>query len=68
MEKQVYCKIINNIEGKSQVELAQDIFISKHTMHTHIRNIFEKTETSTQIELIIKHYREKLWKQYQQEK
>lgn len=67
-EKEVYCRIINNIEGKSCAEIAKDMFIAPCTFHTHLLNIFAKTGTSSQIELIIKYYRERIkWKQYQQE-
>lgn len=68
-EKEVYCKIINNIEGKSQRELADEMFISLATMHTHLISIYAKTGTKSQIELIVKHYHErgKLWKQQQKE-
>jgi NarL family two-component system response regulator LiaR len=68
-EKQVYCKIINNVEGKTQKQLADEMFISKHTIHTHLLSIYAKTGTKSQIELIVKHYHErgKLWKQQQKE-
>lgn len=67
-EQEVYCKVINNIEGKSSNELAAEMFISKYTMHTHLMNIFEKTGTSSQIELIVKHYHERgrLWNKKEQ--
>lgn len=67
-EKEVYCKIINNIKGKPQKELASEMFISPATMHTHLMRIFEKTGTSSQIELIVKHYHErgKLWHKKEQ--
>lgn len=57
-EKHVYCKIINNIEGKNHIKLAEEMFISPHTFHTHLLRIYEKTGCNSQIELIIKHYRE----------
>ncbi len=68
-EQEVYCKIINNIEGKPRSRLAEEMFISKYTMHTHLMNIFEKTGTSSQIELIVKHYHERgrLWKQQKEQ-
>lgn len=56
-EKEVYCKIINNIEGKTHKQLASELFISESTMHTHLLSIYAKTGTSSQIELIIKHYK-----------
>lgn len=66
-EKEVYCKIINNIEGKSRTEIAKEMFIAPCTLHTHLLNIYTKMGASSQIELIIKHYRERIkWKQYQQ--
>ena len=55
-EKEVYNKIINNVEGKSRKELAKDLYISAGTFHTHLLKIFEKTGASSQIELIIRHY------------
>ena len=55
-EQEVYKKIINNVEGKPREELAKEMFISTGTFHTHLLRIFEKTGTSSQVELIIKHY------------
>lgn len=55
-EQEVYKKIVNNVEGKSREELAKDMFISIGTFHTHLFRIFEKTGTSSQVELIVKHY------------
>ena len=55
-EQEVYKKIINNVDGKSREELAKEMFISMGTFHTHLLRIFEKTGTSSQIELIVKHY------------
>ena len=67
-EKEVYCKIINNIEGKPQKELASEMFISPATMYTHLVNIYIKTGTKSQIELIVKHYHERgrLWNKKEQ--
>ena len=67
-EKEVYCKIINNIKGKPQKELASEMFISLATMHTHLLSIYAKTGTNSQIELIVKHYHErgKLWNKKEQ--
>lgn len=62
-EKEVYNKIINNIEGKSRKELAEELNISAGTFRTHLLRIFEKTGTNSQIELIIKFYKEQEWKQ-----
>ncbi len=55
-EKEVYNKIINNVDGKSRKELAKELYISDGTFHTHLLRIFEKTGTSSQAELIVKHY------------
>ena len=55
-EQEVYKKIINNVDGKSREELAKEMHISIGTFHTHLLRIFEKTGTSSQIELIVKHY------------
>ena len=67
-EKEVYCKIINNIKGKSQKDLANEMFISLATMHTHLLSIYAKTGTNSQIELIVKHYHERgrLWNKKEQ--
>ena len=55
-EQAVYDKIVNNIKGLTQEELADELCISKHTFHTHLLNIYLKTGTKSQTELIIKHY------------
>lgn len=39
------------LEGKSSVEIAECLYISKHTVDTHRRNILEKTGTKTTVEL-----------------
>ena len=59
-EKEVYCKVVNNIKGLKQEELAQELGLSKSTFHTHLLNIYIKKGVSTQIELIVKHYRERI--------
>jgi DNA-binding CsgD family transcriptional regulator len=56
-EQDVYNKVVNNIEGKSQKELAVDLSMSIGTFHTHLLNIFFKTNTNSQIELIVRHYK-----------
>ena len=68
-EKQIYCKLVNNIEGKTVIEMAEDIGISSRTFNTHILHIFQKTGASSQVELIVKHYhrRGNLWKQQKKE-
>ncbi len=42
------------IAGKSQIEIAGELFISSNTAKTHIKNIYEKTGVSGKIELIVK--------------
>ena len=39
------------LEGKSSKEIGEKLFISKHTVDTHRRNILEKTGTKTTAEL-----------------
>lgn len=68
-EQEVYCKIINNVRGLKQKEIAQELKMSFSTFHTHLLNIFLKTRTNSIIELIVKHYhrRGNLWKQQKKE-
>lgn len=56
-EQEIYNLIINNIEGEKIEELAKKANISYYTMRTHLQHIYEKTGISSQIELIVKHYR-----------
>ena len=62
-EQEVYNKLVNNIEGKKISELAKELEISLGTLHTHMLHIFSKFGINSQVELIIKHYKEKEWKQ-----
>lgn len=55
-EQEVYCKIINNVRGLKQKELAKELKMSFGTFHTHLINIFLKTRTNSIIELIVRHY------------
>lgn len=67
-EQEVYCKIINNIRGLSREDMAKELHIKKSTFDTHLINIFLKTGTSSQIELIVKHYHKRgnLWNKKEQ--
>lgn len=40
------------VEGKSEVEIAETLFISKHTVHDHKKSIFKKLRIRSHIELI----------------
>ena len=62
-EEEVLYAIVNNIKGEKIKDLAKDLHIKETTLKTHILHIFQKTGTNSQVELIIKHYKEKEWKQ-----
>ena len=59
-EQDVYNAIINNIEGLKNKELAKQLKMSRSTFCTHLMNIYYKTHTNSQIELIVKYYRERI--------
>lgn len=42
------------IEGITSVDIAKKLYISKHTVDTHRKNILAKTNTKTTLELVIK--------------
>jgi DNA-binding CsgD family transcriptional regulator len=56
-EEEVLYAIVNNTKGKKNKDLAKDLHIKETTLNTHILHIFQKTETNSQIELIIKFYK-----------
>ena len=59
-EQEVYDAIINNIEGLKNKDLAKKLEMSRSTFCTHLMNIYYKTRTNSQIELIVKYYRERI--------
>ena len=50
-EKEIVRQLIS---GKKTVEIATDLFISKHTVDTHRKNILAKTSTKSVVELAAK--------------
>lgn len=42
------------IEGKSNRDISEELFISHNTVKTHIRNIYKKTEVSNRLQLLYK--------------
>jgi DNA-binding NarL/FixJ family response regulator len=48
-ERQILCRLA---KGKSSPEIADELFISVHTVHTHLKHIYEKTGTRSQIEAV----------------
>ena len=59
-EQEVYNDIINNFEGLKNKYLAKKLEMSRSTFFTHLMNIYYKTRTNSQIELIVKYYRERI--------
>lgn len=56
-EKQVLGHLVN---GLSKKQIAERLFISFHTVNTHIKNIYEKLQVNTQGSAISKAYKERL--------
>ena len=50
-EKEVLCLLA---KGKTKQEIADELFLSFHTVNTHIRNLFAKFEVTTTAELVKK--------------
>lgn len=48
------------IEGKTSIEIAELLFISKHTVNSHRKNILKKTDCKSVSELIVKTISESL--------
>lgn len=48
-EREVLCLIVN---GKKSAEIADHLYISKHTVDTHRKNLLRKTKTETTAKLI----------------
>lgn len=59
-EKEVLNVIVNNIEGLKNEELAKKLNITRATFCAHLMNIYYKTYTNSQIELIIRYYKERI--------
>jgi DNA-binding NarL/FixJ family response regulator len=59
-EKEVLNVVVNNIEGLKNEELAKKLNITRATFCTHLINIYYKTRTNSQIELIIRYYKERI--------
>jgi len=47
-------------EGMNDLEIANKLYISPHTVHTHIKSIFQKLDVHTRHELVAKAFREHL--------
>lgn len=62
-EKEVLNVVVNNIEGLKNGELTKKLNITKSTFCAHLMNIYYKTYTNSQIELIIRYYKERICKQ-----
>ena len=58
-ELEIVCLIAKEL---SNVEIAEKLFISKHTVETHRKNIFRKTEAKTIVGLIKYAYKNNLIK------
>jgi DNA-binding CsgD family transcriptional regulator len=56
-EKEVLALII---EGKSNPQIAEKLFISPDTAKAHIEHIFEKFNVHSKVELVVKLFREKI--------
>jgi DNA-binding NarL/FixJ family response regulator len=59
-EQEVFDLIINNIKGEEIKSLAKKLHISRNTFVTHLNSIYFKKNAHSQIELIIRYYKEKL--------
>lgn len=46
------------VQGKSNVEIAQDLFISVHTVKAHVSSILEKFEAEDRVQVAVKAVRE----------
>lgn len=47
-------------QGKAHKKIAHDLFLSYHTVDSHVRNIYRKLHVSSGIEAVAKAYRERL--------
>lgn len=48
------------IEGYTKQQIAEKLYLSYHTVNTHIRNIYSKLHVNTRGELLAKAYKERL--------
>ena len=46
--------------GKNNIEIAEDLIISVHTVKAHISNIFEKLEVTDRVQAVVKAISENL--------
>jgi DNA-binding NarL/FixJ family response regulator len=52
-------KVLNEVvDGLSKKQIAEKLFISHHTVDFHIRNIYQKLNVHTQVDLVTKTIRE----------
>ena len=42
------------LKAKSNKEIAEELFISKHTVKAHVEHLLRKSNTASRIELIVK--------------
>lgn len=49
------------VEGFNKKQIAEKLFLSFHTVNTHIKNIYEKLQVNTRGALVSKAYKEKLF-------
>jgi len=48
------------VRGMSKKQIAEELFVSFHTINTHIKNIYEKLQVTTRGGLVAKAYKENL--------
>ncbi|MBK9097420.1 MAG: response regulator transcription factor [bacterium] len=49
------------VEGLNKKQIAEKLFLSFHTVNTHIKNIYEKLQVNTRSAVVSKAYKEKLF-------
>ena len=50
-EKDVLCLLM---KGKSNSEIARELFVSKYTIKAHVANIFQKLEVEDRVQAVVK--------------
>ncbi len=50
-EKDVLCLLI---QGKSNSEIASELFVSKYTIKAHVANIFQKLDVDDRVQAVVK--------------